>query len=547
MLQILFLLFSFCILIDGDSISDCSKYKDCASCVKSYRPLPGFKRFCGWHTDRSVCDEPLSLVSGKSVVVREPFMCPRKAPPDEEHPYTDTLGRSLFSLVLAVRNKDPTECLANSQPNVQLIKRYEVECDQSHNLCASMLAVSESNKSIYVVYKSSNMDKQLITEFIHMVAAQLGVWQNFEGGGGVATYFHGAFERLFKGSGMKDDLIKLKKKYPGYEVWCTGHSLGGSLSSMTALYLIKKEIFPAKLVRLVTFGEPRTGNVAFAQAVEENVKVRYRVVHRGDPITNMPASINPIGLLLSPTIAERQGYFYRYLVYYDNDMKKDNKFSICTLSGDYACRNLVLANNPLDHISYFDVNADLYLSKGCKGDQLTVIGNKTERKKTTTTTTKTTKTTITTITTTTTTTTIATTATATETATTITTTAATTATSIANAADSNADSVASDNDTTTTDNDAKTTDSDASANDDNSATTDATTITDDNTATTDSDADTTTTDTAVTDTNTTDTDTDTTDADSDTTDSDTDTTATDTEITTTASTTNTIAVTDSAK
>ncbi|EJW73969.1 hypothetical protein WUBG_15122 [Wuchereria bancrofti] len=164
MLQILLSLFSFCILINGHLISDCSKYKDCASCVKSYRPLPGFKRFCGWHTDRSVCDEPLSFVTGKSVVVREPFMCPEKAPPDEEYPYTDKLGRSLFSLVLAVRNKNPKECLANSQPNVRLIKRYEVECDQSHNFCASMLAVSESSKSIYVVYKSSNMDKQLITE-----------------------------------------------------------------------------------------------------------------------------------------------------------------------------------------------------------------------------------------------------------------------------------------------------------------------------------------------------------------------------------------------
>lgn len=39
-----------------------------------------------------------------------------------------------------------------------------MECDPSHNHCAAMLAVSEAAKSIYVVYKSSNMDKQLITE-----------------------------------------------------------------------------------------------------------------------------------------------------------------------------------------------------------------------------------------------------------------------------------------------------------------------------------------------------------------------------------------------
>uniref|UniRef100_A0A0R3S123 Lipase_3 domain-containing protein n=1 Tax=Elaeophora elaphi TaxID=1147741 RepID=A0A0R3S123_9BILA len=366
MSKITLLFFALCVLINGDSTNDCSKYKDCASCVKSYRPLPGFQRYCGWQTSKSSCGEPLAIVAGSSVVVREPFMCPRSAPTAEKHRYTDTLGRTLYALTLAVRNSDPTECLANSLPDVQLIKRYEVECDQSRNLCAAMLAVSKRDKNIYVVYKSSNMDKQLITEFIHIVAAQLGVWEKFEGGGGVATYFHAAFERLFKGSGMKDDLIKLKKVYPGYEVWCTGHSLGASMSSMTALYLVKKKIFPAKLVRLVTFGEPRTGNVAFAQAVEENVKVRYRVVHRGDPLTNMPATINPIGLLISSTVAERQPYFYRYLIFYDNDMNEGSTFSVCTLSEDYACRNLALANNALDHTNYFAVNGDTYLSKGCK-------------------------------------------------------------------------------------------------------------------------------------------------------------------------------------
>lgn len=65
----------------------------------------------------------------------------------------------------------------------------------------------------------------MILQFIHIVAAQLGVWEKFEAGGGVATYFHAAFERLFKGSGMKDDLIKLKKVYPGYEVWVSSSSL----------------------------------------------------------------------------------------------------------------------------------------------------------------------------------------------------------------------------------------------------------------------------------------------------------------------------------
>lgn len=47
----------------------------------------------------------------------------------------------------------------------------------------------------------------------------MGVWQKFEAGGGALTYFHYAFERLFKDSGMKGDLIKLKEAYPDYQLW----------------------------------------------------------------------------------------------------------------------------------------------------------------------------------------------------------------------------------------------------------------------------------------------------------------------------------------
>jgi putative lipase involved disintegration of autophagic bodies len=37
----------------------------------------------------------------------------------------------------------------------------------------------------------------------------------------------------------------MKETHDGYRVWVTGHSLGGSLASMTALYLVNQTIFPA--------------------------------------------------------------------------------------------------------------------------------------------------------------------------------------------------------------------------------------------------------------------------------------------------------------
>jgi hypothetical protein len=51
---------------------------------------------------------------------------------------------------------------------------------------------------------------------------------------------------------------------------------------MTALYLVNQTIFPADKVRLVTFGEPRTGNYLYAKAIEKNLDFRYRVVNKND-------------------------------------------------------------------------------------------------------------------------------------------------------------------------------------------------------------------------------------------------------------------------
>ncbi|PAV70632.1 hypothetical protein WR25_02038 isoform C [Diploscapter pachys] len=199
-------------------------------------------------------------------------------------------------------------------------------------------------QALYVAYKGSSFDKQLLAEFMHGLAAQLGAWEKFESEeAGVITYFHLAFYRLFVESGMKEDLIDLAAKYPTYRIWTIGHSLGGSLASMTALYLVKTGSFDASKIRLVTWGEPRTGNVAFAKEIEQLIQFRYRVVKKNDAITNLPASLDPNTPLLTASMYERQPLFYRYLVHYDNNMKRGDPFKICSLSDDHTCRNLALA------------------------------------------------------------------------------------------------------------------------------------------------------------------------------------------------------------
>lgn len=352
-------------------VNICSDVKDCVSCTNAYVNIFAFREYCRWCYQTESCGGPISCPTSSPTAQRDPFKCPTKASTLKGRRYTDKLGRSLYALTLAVKEKDPVKCLTNSRPDVKLFKYFEVECDASHNTCAGMLAVSEEAKALYVIYRGTSVDKQLFQEFIHGIAAQFGAWEKFVNGSGVMTYFYTGFQRLFMDSGMRTSLLKLKEAHPGYRIWVTGHSLGGSLASMTALYLVNQTIFPADRVKLVTFGEPRTGNLNYAKAIETNIPFRYRVINRNDMVTNVPASVDPDNLLLTVASAERQPYFYRYAVHYKSGMEsRDASFEICENPEDHHCRPLGLAVDVNDHTSYFGVKSDDYLKAGCPRDQL---------------------------------------------------------------------------------------------------------------------------------------------------------------------------------
>ncbi|KAK6763573.1 hypothetical protein RB195_024047 [Necator americanus] len=150
----------------------------------------------------------------------------------------------------------------------------------------------------------------------------------------------------------------------------TGYSLGGSLASMTSLYVTKKQLVDRSLIRLVTFGEPRTGNVAFAKEIEETIVFRYRIVKKNDFISSIPRSVDPTTSLLTATLFDRQPLFYRHLVHYDNNMEKNGTFSVCGLSDDFGCRNTDLSYDLTDHLTYFHIDIDQFIEDGCPRDRL---------------------------------------------------------------------------------------------------------------------------------------------------------------------------------
>ncbi|KIJ68022.1 hypothetical protein HYDPIDRAFT_107601 [Hydnomerulius pinastri MD-312] len=86
---------------------------------------------------------------------------------------------------------------------------------------------------------------------------------------------------------MLDALGPQLRAYPSYNVILCGHSLGGSIASIASIAI--QHTFPGKAISLYTFGQPRTGDPAFAELVEGAIGVEniYRCVHLIDGVPTM--------------------------------------------------------------------------------------------------------------------------------------------------------------------------------------------------------------------------------------------------------------------
>lgn len=89
---------------------------------------------------------------------------------------------------------------------------------------------------------------------------------------------------------IKKDLASIYKKYPNYQLFVTGHSLGGSLAQLTAFMLAghAETTFIQKPVIAITFASPVVGNRGFLKTfkeLENANKLRHiRVSNRHDVV-----------------------------------------------------------------------------------------------------------------------------------------------------------------------------------------------------------------------------------------------------------------------
>uniref|UniRef100_A0A8R1HVM9 Lipase_3 domain-containing protein n=1 Tax=Caenorhabditis japonica TaxID=281687 RepID=A0A8R1HVM9_CAEJA len=238
-------------------------------------------------------------------------------------------------------------------PTMKLSKTFSVNCSESgpQTNCFGYTAFDTTQKVVVMSFRGTDGNVQLVDE---MLSFFTGKKPFFDDAGHIFTYFYDAFFFLWNG-GLSQEIRTLKYQYPGYELWVNGHSLGGAIASIAASYVVHSGLYDASKVKLVTMGQPRTGDYEYAMWHDRTFPYSFRIVHHRDIVPHIP-----------PQYGVDELFHHRTEIWYDNNMTSTDPFHICAEADGLYCSNRQLETSSPDHVTYFDMNMPVWGSAGCR-------------------------------------------------------------------------------------------------------------------------------------------------------------------------------------
>ncbi|CAD5209088.1 unnamed protein product [Bursaphelenchus okinawaensis] len=274
--------------ISGVWCGVCGMALDCRTCLSTIDGiLP-----CQWCTSTFKCSNSLEILSTCQAEGRVTLCYDCPLAPNAQHVYVDSFARQkALPFIAAANAKDDftaQTCLSNNIPGTVLLKRYSLPCDLMLNECLAIIGYSPIDNAVILTFRSTDSTSQLLVEALNFMFQTTKDFQPV--GGKVVAYFYDAFFALWNG-GLEREMTKILQERPTANVWVFGHSLGGALASLAASWMSRHGMVHSEKLRFLSFGQPRTGNLFYAQSFDLLVPYKYRVVHQGDVVTKLPIKV----------------------------------------------------------------------------------------------------------------------------------------------------------------------------------------------------------------------------------------------------------------
>ena len=141
------------------------------------------------------------------------------------------------------------------------------------------IAISEGKKRISVVFRGSESLSDWYYDFLvfkHKLKDDI--------------YVHSGFYKQLTTNNVCEELIEsircILSDHPDYDIYVTGHSLGGALSTLFG-YILANRI--ENNVKVISYASPRVGNYAWKKSFEETKNlIHYRISNKRDIVTAFP-------------------------------------------------------------------------------------------------------------------------------------------------------------------------------------------------------------------------------------------------------------------